>query len=70
MHNLTGDAVDTDFLDAAFQRAQYNIRRLEISKVLAMAALRDGRSAEAKKHLSYLRKNSEKTYFKRWADQH
>ena len=67
---LTGDAVDTDFLDAAFQRAQYNIRRLEISKVLAMAALRDGRSAEAKKHLGYLRKNSEKTYFKRWADQH
>lgn len=66
---LTGDAVDTDFLDATFQRAQYNIRRLEISKVLAMAALRDGQSAEAKKHLTYLRKNSEKTYFKRWADQ-
>ena len=66
---LTGEAVDMDWLEAAFQRAQYNIRRLEIAKVMAMTALRDGQAAEAKKQLTYLRKNSEKTYFKRWADQ-
>lgn len=66
---LTGKAVDLDYLEAAFQRAQYNIRRLEIAKVMAMAALRDGNTGEAKKQLSFLRKNGGKTCFKRWADQ-
>lgn len=66
---LQGKRVDTDWLEAAFQRAQYNIRRLEITKVLAMTALRDGDMTAAKKHLTYLRKNSGKTYFKVWADQ-
>lgn len=66
---LTGKKVDTDWLDAAFQRAQYNIRRLEIAKVQAMYALREGDSKTAKERLTYLRKNSGKTCFKRWADQ-
>lgn len=65
---LTGQKVDSAWLKDAFQSAQYNIRRLEIAKVLAMTALRDGDSAEAKQQLSYLRKNGGKTYFKRWAD--
>lgn len=65
---LLGKKVDTDWLEAAFERAQYNIRRLEIAKVLAMAALQDGNAENAKKHLTYLRKNSGKTCFKRWAD--
>lgn len=68
-HCLTGEAVDTEWLEAAFDRAQYHIRRLEIAKVLAQAALRDGDGAEAKKQLTYLRKNGGKTFFKRWADQ-
>lgn len=66
---LTGKRVDTDWLEAAFQRAQYNIRRLEIAKILAMHALREGDSKTAKEQLTYLRKNSGKTCFKRWADQ-
>ena len=66
---LTGQAVDEDWLRSAFERAQYNLRRLEIAKVLAQAALRDGNTAAAKKQLSFLRKNSGKTFYKRWADQ-
>lgn len=65
---LNGNVVDTEWLDDAFQSAQYNIRRLEIAKVLAMTALRDGNQAVAKKQLSYLRKNGGKTIYKRWAD--
>lgn len=65
---LTGKSVDTKRLEKLFAAAQYNLRRLEISKLLAMAALRDGRTAEAEKQLSYLRKNGRKTDYKRWAD--
>ena len=66
---LEGMAVDTDALEDAFSAAQYNIRRLEIARVLAMTALRDGDAAAAKKQLDYLRKNGGKTVFKRWADE-
>ena len=65
---LQGKKVDTDYLESAFQRSQYNIRRLEIAKVLAMAALHDGDTTRAKEHLTFLRKNSGKTHFKSWAD--
>ena len=65
---LTGQPVDTAWLEDQFTVAQYNLRRLEISKLLAMAALRDCRHEEAKKQLAYLRKNGGKTDFKRWAD--
>lgn len=65
---LTGKPVNTPWLEDAFRSAQYNIRRLEIAKILAMTALRDGDSAAAKAQLSYLRKNGEKTCFKKWAD--
>lgn len=66
---LTGKKVNDDWLDAAFQRAQYNIRRLEIAKIQAMHALREGDAKTAKERLTYLRKNSGKTCFKAWADQ-
>lgn len=65
---LQGKAVDTDALESAFVRAQYNLRRLEIKKVLAMAAIRDGNADAKKKHLSYLRKNGGMTVYKHWAD--
>lgn len=65
---LQGDAVDTDVLESAFVRAQYNLRRLEIAKVLAMTAIRDGDGDAKKKHLSYLRKNGGMTVYKHWAD--
>jgi len=65
---LTGKPVDTRWLQDAFQKAQYNIRRLEIAKVQAMAALGSEDPAAAKEHLSYLRKNAGATYYKRWAD--
>ena len=65
---LRGAPVDTEWLEEAIPKAQYNIRRLELSKVLAMTALRDGDAEAAKKHLSFLRKESGKTAFKKWAD--
>ena len=65
---LTGAAVDTPWLQDAFSAAQYNIRRLEIQKVLAMTALREGNRKEAGQALAYLRKNGGKTDFKCWAD--
>ena len=65
---LQGQVVDTDVLESAFVRAQYNLRRLEIAKVLAMTAIRDGDADAKKKHLSYLRKNGGMTVYKYWAD--
>ena len=65
---LQGKAVDTDVLESSFVRAQYHLRRLELAKVLAMTAIRDGDSDAVKKHLSYLRKNGGLTVYKRWAD--
>ncbi len=65
-----GKAVDADYLTDAFRSAQYNIRRLEIAKVLALYHLREGNAREAKEQLSYLRKNAGKTVYKRWADLH
>lgn len=65
---LTGVPVDREALTDAFDRAQYNIRRLELSKVLAMDARNRGDRDMAKKQLQYLRKNGGKTCFKRWAD--
>lgn len=67
---LTGEPVDTDSLETAFTRAQYNLRRLEIKKILAMTALRNGDNKAAKVHLSYLRKNGGQTAYKYWADSH
>lgn len=65
---LQNKPVDTDVLESAFARAQYNLRRLEIAKVLALTAIRDGDTSSKKKHLSYLRKNGGKTIYKQWAD--
>ena len=65
---LTGKPVNTGWLEDAFGSAQYNIRRLEIAKILAMTAQRDGDQEAAKKQLTYLRQNGEKTIFKKWAD--
>ena len=65
---LTGSLVDREALTDAFDHAQYNIRRLEIAKVLAMDARNRGDRDMARKQLQYLRKNGGKTCFKRWAD--
>jgi len=68
MNCLTGEPVDTDSLESAFSRAQFNLRRLEIKKILAMTAIRDGNDKAKKEHLTYLRKNGGLTVYKRWAD--
>jgi hypothetical protein len=73
MHNhhmscLTGKSVDIDSLETAFTRAQYNLRRLEIKKILAMTAIRDGDEKSKIEHLTYLRKNGGLTIYKKWAD--
>lgn len=65
---LEGKKVDTEWLEDAFERAQFNLRRLEIAQILASAALRDGDAKAAKKHLRYLRENGGKTCYKTWAD--
>lgn len=65
---LQGNRVDMEWLEDAFGRAQYYLRRLEITKVAAMAAMRDGDGEAKKKHLTYLRKNGGLTIYKRWAD--
>lgn len=65
---LTGKSVNTGWLEDAFRSAQYNLRRLEIARILAMTALRDGDGAAAKTQLSFLRKNGGKTWYKKWAD--
>lgn len=64
---LGNKKVDTDWLERAFQRAQYNIRRLELAQVMAMAALRSGDRSQAEKQLSYLKENGGKTFFASWA---
>lgn len=66
---LQGKPVDVEELELAFSRAQYNLRRLEIAKVLALTAIRDADEAAKKKQLSFLRKNGGLTVYKRWADQ-
>lgn len=65
---LTGKAVDTGSLEGAFSQAQYNLRRLEIRKILAMTAIRESDDAAKREHLSYLRKNGGLTIYRRWAD--
>ena len=68
MNCLAGKGVDTESLELAFNRAQFNLRRLEIKKILAMTAIRDQDETAKKEHLSYLRKNGGLTVYKRWAD--
>ena len=73
MHNhhlscITGKYVDIDSLETAFTKAQYHLRRLEIKKILAMTAIRDGNEKSKKEHLTYLKKNGGLTIYKRWAD--
>lgn len=65
---LEGKPADIAWLEDAFRAAQYNIRRLEIQKVLALAARNAGDEAAARKALTYLRKEGGKTAFKTWAD--
>ena len=66
---LLGKRVDTEWLEDAYDRAQYNLRRLEVAKVLAMTAVREGNTQVKTKYLTYLRKNGGLTVYKRWADQ-
>lgn len=65
---LTGKFVDVEVLQDSFHHAQYNLRRLEIAKILAQAFLRDGQPQKAEKALAYLRENGGKTFFCIWAD--
>ena len=66
---LRGSKVDLEWLEDAYDRAQYNLRRLEVAKVAAMTAIRDGNTQMKHKYLTYLRKNGGLTAYKRWADQ-
>ncbi|MBQ1367435.1 MAG: hypothetical protein IIY45_05015 [Firmicutes bacterium] len=64
---LNQQAANRDYLRQAFSKAQYNIRRLEISQILAMDALRSHDTAEAGKDLQYLTEHGGKTFFTAWA---
>ena len=64
---LNAQAANREWLHQAFTKAQYNIRRLEISQILAMDALRSHDKAEAEKELLYLCEHGGKTFFTAWA---
>ena len=66
---LEGRKADAEYLESAFAAAQYNIRRLELARVLAQAYRKAGDGENCQKQLTYLRKNGGKTFFKKWADQ-
>ena len=67
LNALNLQSVEEDYLKTAFSKAQYNIRRLEITQVLALDALRRHDSAKAKEHLSYLTEHGGKTFYVSWA---
>lgn len=69
LYCLEGSPVDEAYLETAFQKAQYNIRRLEIARIQVLYNQREGNQGAVKKHLRYLRQNGGKTVYKRWADQ-
>ena len=67
LNALNLQSVEEDYLKTAFSKAQYNIRRLEITQVLALDALRRHDSAKAKEHHSYLTEHGGKTFYVSWA---
>ena len=66
---LTGGETNKAWLEEAFGRAQYNLRRLEIAHLLALIAVKNGDRKEAAQRLSYMKEQGGKTFFPRLADE-
>ncbi len=66
---LTGGETNKAWLEEAFGRAQYNLRRLEIAHLLALIAVKNGDRKEAAQRLSYMKEQGGKTFFPKLADE-
>ncbi len=66
---LTGGETNKAWLEEAFGRAQYNLRRLEIAHLLALIAIKNGDRKEAALRLSYMKEQGGKTFFPTLADE-
>lgn len=66
---LEGKKAESEWLQAQLPKAAYNLRRLEILKVLALDALRRGRLGRAREYLEDLRRSAGKTCHAAWAEE-
>lgn len=66
---LTGGETNRKWLQDAFDRSQYNLRRLEIAYLLARIAINNGDRKEAGNRLSYMKEQGGKTFFPKLADE-
>ncbi len=66
---ITGAEADKAWLEQAFGRVQYNLRRLEIAHLLARIAIKNGDRKEAAKQLAYMKEQGGKTFFPGLADE-
>lgn len=64
---LNGGRVETGWLKEMHQDAQYVLRRLEISKTLAMDAVNRGDRAAAGEHLKQIHREAGRSCYQSWA---
>ena len=65
-HVLKGESMDREVMQRAFQKAQYNLRRLEIARVFQLEE-RNGGPAVPKEIRKYLKNQSGQTFFRNTA---
>lgn len=66
---LVGTKVEGEWLAAELPKAPYQLRRLELLKVLALYELKKGRLGRAREHLEALQRFAGKTCYGPWAEQ-
>lgn len=66
---LEGRKAESEWLAAELPKAAYNLRRLEILKVLALDAMRRGRFGRAREYLKEMRDKAGKTCYRAWAEE-
>lgn len=66
---LEGRKAESEWLAAELPKATYNLRRLEILRVLAMDALRRDRLGRAREYLEEMQSKAGKTCYRTWAEE-
>ena len=66
---LAGGRVEGEWLGSEVPKAPYQLRRLELLKVLALYELKKGRPGRAREHLEALRQSAGKTCYGPWAEE-
>ncbi len=66
---LAGRETNKAWLEEAFGKAQYNLRRLEISHMLALIAAKNGDRKEMNRQISYMKEHGGKTVFPKLAEE-